>query len=104
MASFRSETMPSRSKAVMLRPPRKEPSLSGALTVAPPATSHPKPYLAGARWTLLWALIGLSLVLGLISGAGFWLHRHLDAVAPEVPAVDPYTALFDLTPFTVTIT
>jgi hypothetical protein len=54
---------------------------------------------------LLRALIGLSCVLGLtISGAGFWLHRHLDSVPPDVPAVDPYAALFDLRPLTVTIT
>ena len=89
----------------MLRPPRKEPSVSGALTIAAPATSHPKPYVGGARRTLLRALIGLSFVLGLaVWGAGVWLHRHLDTVAPEVPEVDPYTALFDLTPLTVTIT
>jgi hypothetical protein len=89
----------------MRRPPRKESSLSGALTVASPAMKHPKPSVGGARWTLLRALIGLSFVVGLaISGAGFWLHRHLDAVAPEVPPVNPYTALFDVTPLTVTIT
>ena len=89
----------------MLRPQRKESSLSGALTVAPPATTHPKPYVGRARRRLQRGLIGLSFVLGLtIPGAGFWLHQHLDVVAPDVPAVDPYTALFDLTPLTVTIT
>ena len=31
----------------MLRPQRKESSLSGALTVAPAATIHPKPYAYG---------------------------------------------------------
>ena len=74
----------------MLRPQRKESSLSGALTVAPPATIHPKPYVGRARRRLQRGLIGLSFVLGLtIPGAGFWLHRHLDVVAPDVPAVDP---------------
>ena len=55
----------------MLRPQRKESSVSGALTVAPPATIHPKPYVGRARRTWLRALIGLSFVLGLaIWGAG----------------------------------
>jgi len=89
----------------MLRPHRKEPSVSGALTVAPPATIQPKRCVGRARRRLQRVLIGLSFVLGLtISGAAFWLHRHVDVVAPNVPAVDPYTALFDLTPLTVTIT
>ena len=89
----------------MLRSQEKESSLPGASTVAPPATIHPKPYVGRPRRRLPWALIGLSLVLGLTaSGARFWLHRHLGVVAPDVPAVDPYTALFDLTPLTVTIT
>src|SRR5690348_5076171 len=89
----------------MLRPQPRESSLSGAVTVAPPSTIRPKRHVRDARRGLLRALIGLSFVLGLtITGAGFWLHRHLDFVPPDVPAVDPYAALFDLRPLTVTIT
>src|SRR6185503_6448970 len=88
----------------MLRPRRKESSFSDALT-APPPTIHLKPYVGRARRRLQWALVGLILVLGLtFSGAALWLHRHLDVVAPDVRAVDPSTALFDLSPLTVTIT
>jgi hypothetical protein len=88
----------------MLRPRRKESSFSGALT-AQPTTIHLKPHVGRARRRLQWALVGLSLVLGLtFSGAALWLRRHLDVVAPDVRAVDPSTALFDLSPLTVTIT
>ena len=88
----------------MFRPQSKS-SLSGALTIAPPATIHPVPYVGRARRRLPRVLVGLSLVLGLtISGAGIWLHRYLDVVVPDVHPVDPYTALFDFTPLTVTIT
>ena len=88
----------------MLRPQQKE-SSRGALTVSPPATVYHKPH-AGLSGRALWgALIGMSLAVGItITGAGVWLHRHLEVVRPHVPPVDPYTALFDLTPLTVTIT
>jgi len=104
MASFRSETkLQDERPPCFVRTGRNR--VSGALTVAPPATIQPKRCVGRARRRLQRVLIGLSFVLGLtISGAAFWLHRHVDVVAPNVPAVDPYTALFDLTPLTVTIT
>jgi hypothetical protein len=33
-----------------------------------------------------------------------WLHERLDSAPPAVRPIDPYTALFDLTPVTVTVT
>ena len=50
-------------------------------------------------WTALAAIVATSVVDGFI-----WLDRRLQVSLPEVPSIDLYSALFDLTPMSVTVT
>jgi hypothetical protein len=52
-------------------------------------------------------LAGITLVALLVLSAAaghIGLRQHLDTALPEVPSIDPYAALFDLTPITVSVT
>jgi hypothetical protein len=53
----------------------------------------------------LWGSIALFVVLLVSVSAGYaWLHERLESSPPQVRPIDPYQALFDLTPVIVTVT
>ncbi len=52
---------------------------------------------------LTWIILLVVVVLAAARGHA-WLHEHFEAPLPEVPTIDPFLALFDLTPVTVSVT
>ena len=50
-------------------------------------------------WAALVAIVATSVVAGFV-----WLEERLQVSLPDVPAIDFYSALFDLTPMSVTVT
>jgi hypothetical protein len=61
-------------------------------------------FAIGKRGRVL-ASVALIALLAISAATGYvWLHEHLELPLPAVPPIDPYVALFDLTPMTVTVT
>jgi hypothetical protein len=50
------------------------------------------------------SIIFIAVLLASAVAGYVWLHERLASAPPSVRRIDPYTALFDLTPVTVTVT
>ena len=72
---------------------------------APKRTFAERPLRAtiGCVRILTWIILLVVVVLAAAGGRAL-LHEHFEAPLPEVPTIDPYVALFDLTPVTVSVT
>jgi hypothetical protein len=84
---------------------QKEAGVSDAIVAAPQPSAIVEPIVPRRQrgrimaWTIVGAIIAAS-------GAALfiWLDGQFQASLPEVPPLDIYAALFDLTPMTVTVT
>jgi hypothetical protein len=59
---------------------------------------------ASRRVRLPRSIIVIAVLLASAVTGYVWLHERLDSAPPAVRPIDPYTALFDFTPVTVTVT
>jgi hypothetical protein len=64
---------------------------------------RPHPAKIGRARILTWIVLLGVVVLAAARGRA-WLHERLEAPLPDVPTIDLYSALFDLTPVTVSVT
>src|SRR6185312_11786154 len=64
------------------------------------------PAVSAALWRI--AVRSILVFIAVFSGAAvaayFWLHGRTELPAPQLRPIDPYAALFDVTPMTVTVT
>jgi hypothetical protein len=63
------------------------------------------PAVSAAPWRIaVRSIVLIAVFLGSAVTAYFWLRGHTELPAPLVRPIDPYAALFDVTPITVTVT
>jgi len=69
------------------------------------ADVEPAVILSPARRTGVLTLILFVVGFFALAMTGYaWLYQRFDSRPPDVPSIDPYRALFDLTPIAVTVT